>query len=166
MAIGLVMIGLVGVISLMVQNLHVQHVDNNNLIASTLAQEGIELVRNQRDRNWLTGGAEWFEYIAGTDGTFAIDYYPPFGSEININDSPDSIDDAGARLEIDDYGYYAHNIGGADTKFYRLIEIDDSTIGGADLTDDHLAVTVTVRYRERERVHDYIVKTKLYPWRY
>lgn len=52
-AIYVLLTGIVGVMSLSQQNLQSVSVFRNQLIAANLAQEGIELVRNQRDTNYL-----------------------------------------------------------------------------------------------------------------
>ena len=56
-AISVVVIGLVSIISLVVFNINVQSYNHNMLIASNLAREGIEVIRNIRDNNWLN--SEW-----------------------------------------------------------------------------------------------------------
>src|SRR3989338_10729475 len=71
-AILIITIGLVGFLSLVIQNIRVQYIDKNVLIASGLAQEGLELVRNVRDLNWLTPGNSWDQDIVGN--SYTIDY--------------------------------------------------------------------------------------------
>lgn len=157
-AISIMAIGMLGVTSLMVQNLQVSNIDRDYLTAAMLAQEGLELVRNKRDLNWLTDGANWYDDIIN-DGDYVIDYYPSSDTEINIDVSVDDISDAGARLMVDEYGYYAHNIGGGvNTDFYRLIEVTDNTT--------NLEISCTVRFKRLSQVKDYIAITRLYPWRY
>ena len=51
----IVSLGLVGVLSLIVQNIQSQNVNKGALMAYQLAQEGIELVRHTRDSNWAAG---------------------------------------------------------------------------------------------------------------
>ena len=45
-------IALLGISSLVIQNLQAHNYNHNFLIASMLSQEGLELVRNIRDDNW------------------------------------------------------------------------------------------------------------------
>jgi type II secretion system protein I len=40
----------------------------NKFIASYLAQEGVEMVRNIRDNNWLFGGRTWADFVDPTNG--------------------------------------------------------------------------------------------------
>ena len=66
-----VALGLVGVLSLMVQNIQSQNVNKGALIAYQLSQEGIELVRRTRDSNWQAGRA-WNVNLA--PGHYIVDY--------------------------------------------------------------------------------------------
>ena len=159
MATLIIGIGLVGVSSLIAQNIQVQYINKNVLIASQLAQEGLELVRNVRDENWLIDGNDW-KIGAGSgtnsdivqDAHYAIDY---LGS---INSSVNTITDNGAKLYINS-DYYNHTVSGDVTPFFRLIEaIEDA--GGSFLT-----VICTVRSIERDRYNDYVAETILYNWR-
>ncbi len=152
--IGVVVIGLLGVIPLVIQNQQVQNIDNNYLIASMLSQEGLELVRNKRDNNWLTSGVDWHDNIDSS--SYTIDYY---NDDFNINDSVSGIDHPGAVLKIDSYGYYSHDTGNA-TIFSRIINVIDHT------ADDYIIVSSTVRFKEHGRIHDYVSETYFYAWRY
>lgn len=153
-AILIISIGMIGVLSLITQNIQVQYIGKNDLIASQLAQEGLELVRNIRDENWLVGaGGDTWKSGNGDanmnivqDGGYAIDYS---GVIVDV----DSIDNAG--LKIDAADFYAHGAGQA-TAFYRLITVVDNA--------EYLEVESKVRWKERGRTHDYTIKTLLYNW--
>ncbi|MFH0923395.1 MAG: hypothetical protein V1825_01545 [Candidatus Falkowbacteria bacterium] len=147
-AVLIITMGMIGVLSLVLQNIQVQHINKNNLIASQLAQEGIELVRNIRDTNWLDGNA--YDYGIAGDGTYTIDY------TFTANDLINVINDSGAKLNINSAGFYTHSAGSA-TAFYRLITVSDNT--------DYLEVECKVRWAERGRIHDYVATTLLYDWR-
>ncbi len=53
-------IGILGVVSLINQSMADSMNRRNETIAGQLAQEGLELVRNIRDNNWLSGAASAF----------------------------------------------------------------------------------------------------------
>ena len=57
-------VGLVGILGLVIQNIAIQQTYKNTLVASMLAQEGLELARNIRDKNWLTAGADYNDGLA------------------------------------------------------------------------------------------------------
>jgi len=153
-------IGLVGIYSLINQNIQVQYINKNDLIASQLAQEGIELVRNVRDKNWLifdTDGNQlhpFYYYIANSNGsqkTFIID------RTLNIADV-DDINDTDAILKIDTNGFYNTN-SGTNSIFIRLLE---TTL---DSTSSSTNIACTVRWKEKNKAHDHTVRTILYDWR-
>jgi len=148
-AITIITIGMVGVLSLVIQNVEAQYVNRNVLMASGLAQEGLELVRNKRDLNWLTPGNAWDQNIVG-DGTYAIDYG---GVITNIS----SIDAAGARLYVNGNGYYTHTVTATATNFYRLITVVDNTA--------YLDVKCQIRWKDGTQNHNYTAETYLYDWR-
>lgn len=159
----IISLGLIGIMSLVNQNIQVSYINKNELIASQLAQEGLELVRNIRDSNWLKeynwkngNGTDNKTDIVQSDGSYnyTIDYLG------NINESINSIDNA--RLYINGSGFYNHISSGTPTPFYRLIEVIDNS----PPNDYYITVKATVRWKEKNRTHDYMAQTLLYNWRY
>jgi Tfp pilus assembly protein PilV len=153
-AIFIITMGLVGVLSLVAQNLQVKYVNKNGIIASMLAQEGIELVRNRRDENWHEG----LDHKTGIigDGTYAIDAE-------NIVNVDGEIDNANARLKFNSGGYYCHGswaaIGACDqgnSSFYRLITVTDNGV--------YIDVQSKVRFKKGTNNYDYTAETRLYDW--
>ncbi|OGF32050.1 hypothetical protein A3H09_01275 [Candidatus Falkowbacteria bacterium RIFCSPLOWO2_12_FULL_45_13] len=153
-AILIITIGLVGVLSLVIQNIRVQYIDKNVLIASGLAQEGLELVRNVRDANWLIPSNVWNQDIVG-DGTYAIDY----SGRNSLNQAVNSLGQAGTRLYINNAsGLYTHTAAGATaTNFYRLI----TAVNNSNYVD----VKCAVRWSDGSQNYNYTAETYLYNWR-
>jgi len=150
-AMAIISTGLLGVSSLVIQNFQAQSVNRDYLIASMLAQEGLELVRNIRDSNWYNGSVNWYDGIYdNNDVDFTIDY------DDTSDFSVDGINNSDARLKLNG-GFYSHDAGGTDTPFYRLIK---TSVNG-----DALTATSTVQWSERGRVHSYIAETVLYNWK-
>lgn len=148
----IIALGLVGVLSLVIQNVQAQYIDKNVLMASGLAQEGLELVRNVRDLNWLTSG-DWKQNIVG-DGVYIIDY----GGLASINMDVNSIDDAAVRLYVNSNGFYTHaSSGNTATNFYRLITVVDQ--------GNYLDIKCAIRWKDGAQNHDYTAETYLYNWR-
>ena len=58
-ALGVIMTGLISVIALTISNLNGQRDAALRYGAINLAREGIDLVRNVRDSNWVTGRSVW-----------------------------------------------------------------------------------------------------------
>ena len=155
-------LGLTGVLSLVIKNIEVQHINKNILAASGLAQEGLEIVRNIRDANWLIPGNDWAKDVAGASGdsTYAID----FRGRNNIIMAANNIDDEAARLYIISggatAGLYTHEAAdNTATNFYRLI-----TVTG-DPTDGYLDVKCHIRWKDLGRNYNYTAETYLYNWR-
>jgi len=163
--VSIVAIGLLGISSLSLQNVQVQNMNNEELIASMLAQEGVELTRNIRDGNWINLPYEqWADNVLTrpiTEATSTIDY---LSQSYNIGNLawPYDID---ARLYFDASGeYYIHNgVVGDETKFYRYIET--STITETGDVDDAVKVICHVNWRSGGRDHTYAIESHLYHWR-
>ena len=85
-AIGVMMTGLISVMSLVVSNLNSEREAATRYQAVNLAREGIELVRNARDSNWLAGSDTWagIEAMAVTPGRSLPDPFENFTREITV----------------------------------------------------------------------------------
>ena len=62
-AIGIVSIGILSILALSKQSELIVYDARDKLTAAYLAKEGIEVVRNRRDQNWLMGGVAWNDGI-------------------------------------------------------------------------------------------------------
>jgi Tfp pilus assembly protein PilV len=104
-------IGLVGTIGLIANNIKNASDTRDSIIASELVQEGVELVRNIRDNNWIAGRTTF-------DGVFL-----PAGAVNNCRVDKNSTQVACGLsyvLNTDGSGYYVHSAG-SSTKFQRKI---------------------------------------------
>lgn len=138
--------GILGLSTLVIKNIQLENMNKNGLIASQLAQEGLELVRNQRDSNWLNTGADWFYNVLG-DGTYGIDATNNIVNYSGINE---------AVLKINSEGVY--NLSdGVDTKFKRLITASNN--------GDNISVSCLVQWSERGKDYQYQADTILYNWK-
>jgi len=154
--ITIVVIGMLGLVSLVRQNIQVQNVNKNYLIASMLSQEGLELVRNIRDENWLDRTIINWESNKDEivlDGTYTI-YYDDSSGDIVTNQAFNSIDDAKLRF-ID--GFYNHEASADDSIFYRLISAVDY--------ENYVAASSTVQWQDRGKTYNYVSETYFYDWR-
>ncbi len=155
-AILVIAMGMVSVLSLMVQNIQAQYINKNVLVAAQLTQECFELVRNVRDQNYLILGNSWYQDVVNDDGTYTID----LNGRSGINSSVNTIADSGARLYSDSNGFYTHTVTANPTIFSRLVTIRNY-LGYTDFLD----VECKVRWQERNNNHDYAAETYLYNWR-
>lgn len=152
-AIFIITMGLIGILSLMGQNLQAKYVNKNGLIASMLAQEGLELVRNKRDNNVVN--AESFKE-GMLSATYAIDLE-------NFYTVP-SINSAAAVLKTNTGGFYCNanwpvlnlTCNPDKSSFSRVVTIVDHV--------HYLDVVCLVRYKKGNNNYDYSARTQIYDW--
>lgn len=148
-AIFLLAVGAGGVYTLINQSLNSMSVLRSHLIASYLAQEGIEVVRNIRDTNWIKGSF-WTSGIE-TAQDCGVDY---------TSNSCQTLQ-ADQVLSIGSNGFYSYAVG-TDTIFKRKITLRKRSIYSAD---DALEVIVTVSWQERGVTKEFKAKEAIYNWR-
>ena len=140
--------------SLIIQNIQVQSINKNNLIASSLAQEGIELIRQVRDNNWQQSRA--FDYYLW-GSSYVVDYKN--GLPVNTSDL------SMAKLYLMD-GLYINNIHNetnvTPTIFSRQIFINK--IVGV-YPGNPLQVRSVVTWTDHNRPYRYELQTLLFDWR-
>ncbi len=127
-------------------------VTSSQLTASYLAQEGIEIIRNQRDSNRLAQrenpGLAWDSGIAA-------------GSDYRLDYRSRAFPDVGCSLGAENYLKYGGNFyncsSGAETKFKRKITITKPQA-------DEMLVSVEVSWSERGRNHQVVAQTKIKNW--
>ncbi|MFH0969474.1 MAG: prepilin-type N-terminal cleavage/methylation domain-containing protein [Patescibacteria group bacterium] len=111
-------IGIVAVLSLMTGNIKNSIESRDAIIASELAQEGIELVRNVRDNNFVNVRTAFEQNFPNNDR-----------DNCKIDKGSDNITDCNSgHSKVLNYssGFYIHGSGTA-TKFQRKIAIDYDT---------------------------------------
>ena len=130
----------------------------SKLIATYLAQEGIEIVRNIRDTNWVKG-ASWDEgFEESGEYVYEIDYdntdlpFPLACSPCNFSD---------LNFFYIDNGFYQYSYSEEETKFKRKVTINRS------LEEPHiLKVSVEVFWEEKGESRGPVrAQENLYKWR-
>lgn len=129
LSVFLVTAGLIVVVQLISKSLSQTLDIRNQIIAAELSQEGIELIRNIRDNNWLhesdspTPSSTFFYFPSSSDSYCRIDqgysYVFPNGTNIGCGQGSDV---SAYELKLNGNNFYVHN-GTTDTKFYRKISI-------------------------------------------
>lgn len=147
-----VSLGLVGLLSLIIQNIQSQSYNKDNLIAYQLAQEGAELVRKVRDSNWR-GARLPFTTILHS-GVYYMDYND---SAVRVYDSNNP---NAAILRQDANGFYTHDLGATtpSSGFSRLITITNGPHSSVN-------IKVTVSWGTNNRNYHYDLETSLYNWK-
>ena len=139
-AITIFFIGVVGIFSLLADSINTASFSVDNFTASQLAQEGMEIVRNIRDQNWLNLA----DYSSGLSTCQA-------GCEIDYNDIAFVAYQA-SFLKIDINGFFNYQQG-ENSKFKRKIIITPQT--------DFLNVKVEVFWGQNNL---YKTQDNLYDW--
>jgi len=148
-AIFFITVGVLGVFTLIQQTITFAAISSSRLVAAYLGQEGIEIVRNIRDGNWLEQRTN--PEISWNAGLAAGDWEADYNSQ-ELTQSY-----GGNFLNLDTKGFYSY-APGTQTKFKRKITIL------AEGTET-LKVSVLVEWSERARTYQFIVQENLYQWR-
>lgn len=123
--------------------------------AANLAQEGVEIIRNMRDNNFIQNG-EWDRRIKACQNGCEADYTTDtnfFGAK------PLTAYGSGTFLNIDNKnGFYSYSAGVA-TKFKRRITVDKILDTG-----DILKVTVLVDWDYNKEPFSFTTTEYLYDW--
>lgn len=152
-ALGLVMMGLLGIVVLYTRSLALNRDVVNQTIAAGLAAEGIEVVKNIIDTNIAERGSD--EWRASFDaGTYQIDYessvsgvpLPPFSG----NGTPLTLEDA--------TGLYARAGGDEATFFTRRVAIEFPS-------ETEIQVNAIVEWNERGETKTLNVEDIFRKWR-
>ncbi|MFC1630115.1 hypothetical protein ACFL06_01105 [Patescibacteria group bacterium] len=177
-AISVILIGISSTIILITTVINKMTVLPSQLVATYLAQEGIEIIRNARDTNWLEGlegGIDWqtgitLDCMSGCEADYtntdsAIPSFDPFTTP-------------GRNL-------YIENIDGTDVGdgFYKYIDFPDANdiktpfirkitvLSSADLDlppleqENSMLIIVEVSWIEKGGYYKYTAQEMLYNWR-
>lgn len=131
-------------------------INNSRLIAANLSQEGIEIVKNIRDTNYIEGKI-WDDEIGGEIGE-SKDY------EADYNDGNLS-DYNGEYLKIDAVNGFYNYDAGANTKFKRKIIISEKTDLDGDEQADRMKITVITEWDEKSGTNSFEACEYLYDWK-
>ncbi len=143
-AIFLLTVGTVGAFSLAQKTIAFTSVSSSQLVAAYLAQEGIEIIRNIRDTNYLEG-IPWDDGLAAASG-YRLDYQSTSFPDLSCSD----------YLKQEGSFYVCSSDSSA--KFQRKITITKPIAG-------RMVVSVEVSWQERGRAHQVVSQTELYDWR-
>lgn len=141
-------LGMIGVLSLIAQNIQSQSLNKNTLVAYQLAQEGVELIRQVRDTNWLKG-EDWKKNL-GTE-VYYMDYLDITPHRARRRED--------GNLRQDSNGFYLNNPDPAPTAsmFSRIIEIHHSS--------EQMQVISKVYWTDHGRSYVYSLEALLYDWK-
>ena len=156
-AVTVVTVGVVGAFAVVQKVAGYTSLSSSQLTATYLAQEGIEIVRNIRDGNWLDPAIPfWDDGITSGAAACCICVMPcSCECEADYINNIQYLDAYSDRFLNVDVGFYKYSGGGAETRFKRKIIVgrDDADI---------LNVTTTVSWSEKGRSYEISVEETLY----
>lgn len=152
-AILVITVGMLGALAVARQPIFYTSLSISRLTASYLAQEGIEIVRNLRDENWLAG-RDWNNGLNSCTIGCQADFH---------SSSLEGLQNDGL-LSFGGDGFYVHDASGTPTKFTRKITIIPVDVEAPIGEDDYLKVTVLVQWEEKGKPYDVEVQENLYNW--
>ena len=145
-SIGVILTALVASVALISSSISSTRLSRSRITAQGLAQEGLEIVRNIRDNNWLIFKRKVTDWRDGLQaGDWRVQY--------NVNNL---LSFATQPLKLDTDGFYKYN-SGTDTPFYRKITLE--YIG-----DNQIKATSEITWQEYGRNNSLKVETRLYNW--
>lgn len=142
-------------------------------VASSLAREGLELVRAVRDNNWFqenTDSSHWLDHglcatesddISDTNRTIIID--PAMVRNISLGvqaGQPVSLGSGDPQLYVDNAGRWQHERA-VTTPYKRSITLDCST---KNSEPKYITVTSTVTWSSRGQQREVVLAERLYNW--
>jgi hypothetical protein len=153
-AVFIISLGVVGMVRIIPAIISNTSINSSRFTAAYLAQDGIEIIRNIRDGNWLedrTAPTAWDEGIDGCSGGCEADY------TILNQENPAVVPYAGRYLNIGSSGFYGYSAG-VPTKFKRKITV---VAEGGDI----LKVSADVFWQDKNKNYQFSAQEKLYKWR-
>lgn len=158
-AIFLITVGTLGALALITRTISVTGISSQKAIAAYLAQEGIEIVRNIRDGNWLEQRTN--PAFAWDDGLGVGDWEGDYNDQILTQCSPIPFNCPSRGFPLHPLringGFYNHTFG-ISTLFFRRITIFDKTA-------DMFKVSVLVSWQEKGKTYQLQAQENLYNWR-
>ena len=138
-------------------------VASNRVLATGLAQEGIEIVKDIRGTNWMNGDT-WDDGII--DGTYQVSYLVaelldnasyPLSEKIRLSTSGDGYSVCSSVIPA------CTAIFNQETIFTRIVEILHNP--DVDASTEDIMSKCTVSWEERGHIQNVIIENWLYNWR-
>jgi hypothetical protein len=149
-AISVVLVGLLGIVSLLIRSIGINRDVASRLVATHLAAEGIEIVRSLVDKNAadIGRGVPGVVWNTGISPNALVDY-----------DSDGFSDCAGTALFISG-GMYNCNEVGTEMGFSRTVSVVDEVS-----SSDRVIVMSRVDWTDRSGDHVVTIRDIFYDWR-
>lgn len=139
----IVSVGLMGILGLVNTSLKGASLSKMRLIASGLAQEGVEIVKNMRKSN-----LEWDDWYSNVvNGDYRIQYNS--AALMSFSETPLKLDTTSGLYQ---YG------SGNDTTFYRKVTL-------TKISDNEVKIVVEIKWLLKRGQHTLTVEDRLWNWK-
>lgn len=162
-AITVILTAIVGPLYAVQQSLNISRSAREQLIATSLAQEGVEYVRAMRDSNYLynianPGARTW---LAGVDGTagYPNAYANCITGDCVVDIVRNTVSRTVAPMTLDSTGLYGQGGAGTVTGFTRTVRL--TAVAGSTT---EMVVTVTVSWSTKGQARSVAVTERLHDW--
>lgn len=189
-AMSVILIGVIGTMTLVIATIHGGTISKMQVTATNLAREGVEIVRNLRDKNallieaneleytsWdygLTGGTNTHGAKVSAEGDWTLTELDKTLADcvIDINNS--------CRLYTNANNFYSHDDLGQATPYWRLVILNPICIEGAEYSESikspgqdcnagtkvGIQIISQVQWEEKGRTHLTSFEDRIYNWRW
>ena len=152
-AVFVIVVGILSVYFVISQSISKIHESSLRLTAAYLAQEGMEIVRNIRDTNWVKGEENWDAGLEG--GEYEADYDDSSLERLDCS-SCGYEDLRFLKIDDEDFYIYKHDLEN-QTPFKRKIKIEK-------ISGDELKVSVEVLWKYKGKENSITVTEILHNW--
>ena len=145
-SVAVIITALVGVLSLITIGVSSIRINRSKIIAANLAEEGLEIVKNIRDNNWLNykrKASDWRDGLAA--GNYRVQY-----------NTENLLAYGAVPLKLDSNGFYQYSTG-TNTPFYRKISIEH-------IGDYQIKTNVEITWQESGRNNKITAEARFYNW--
>lgn len=153
-ALSIITFAILGPISLAIYSIKVSTLAKNQVIASFLAQDAMEYIKNWRDNNYLNGKS-WLNKLKGSCAN-------PLGCYVDTIlpwDNNDAIKNCSGTCPVLKYDGFSYNQStGTDTIFTRKYIIDEN------VPDQEAKVSITVSWVDRFGTHSFDLEDHIFNW--
>lgn len=159
-AITVVVTAMVGPLYAVQQALNASRSARDQLIASSLAQEGVEYVRGMRDSNYLYllanvgSGRSWLYGVDGTGGSVNC-----ITAACVVDPTQNTVSRTVAPLYLSSTNLYNQAGSGTQTLYTRTVQL--SSVSGS-VTE--MVVTVTVTWTAKSQTRTVTIRERLHNW--
>jgi len=180
-ALVILILGSAGALRIISASIANNQISKERVIATNLAREGVELVRNVRDTNWLRFAGErrecWntFDYNCGgssiSSGYYKIDFsigdradLMSVSAGINLEDGLNGQDASYRLYEDSSTGLISHDSTKDPTIYFREIRLDYLDQNGSlsnNQSENSLRVNSRVTWVDRGEVYNVVLTTVL-----